>query len=131
MRRTTFAFVAVAAFAAAAALAVWAAGFALFAFTEPLIGAPAAAGVVSAIAAVSVALFAWHSAGKAEEKSAQVEVVQSVASPLTAVAPLELVAAAFRERPLVSLGLTVLAGVVASRQPHLVREVAGALTDRR
>lgn len=131
MRRTTFAIVAVAAFAAAAALAVWAAGYAIFAYTQPLIGAPAAAGVVSAISTVAVALFAWASAGKTEEKTTKAEVVQSVASPLAALAPLGLVATAFRERPLISLGLTVLAGVVATRQPQLVREVAGALTHRR
>jgi divalent metal cation (Fe/Co/Zn/Cd) transporter len=131
MRRNDLAIVAVAAVAAAAALAIWGAGFALYALMEPRVGAAAAAGIVSAIAALGVAWFAWRAAGRVEQESLKVDVVQAAPSSLATIAPLGLVAAAFRERPLMSLGLTVLAGVIASRQPHLVREVAGALSDRR
>lgn len=131
MRRTPFAIAAVAAAAAAAALAVWAGGFALYSLIAPQLGAPAAAGVVAAVAAIGAALSALLSSRKPQASYARAEVVQSVASPLATLAPLGLVATAFRERPLVSLGLTVLAGVVAARQPQLVREVAGALTYRR
>lgn len=123
--------VAVAAVAAAAALAVWSAGFALYALTEPRLGVAAAAGIVSAAAIVGVALFAWSAADRVKQESREIEVVAAAPSPLAPIAPLELVAATFRERPLLSLGLTVVAGVIASRQPHFVREVARALADRR
>ena len=60
-----------------------------------MIGAPAAAAVVAALAAAAVALAAIFAPGKPER--APVEVVESVASPIATLAPLGLVATAFRE----------------------------------
>lgn len=131
LERTTSAIVAVAATAAAAALAVGAAGFALYALTSPLIGPAGAACAVSASAALLVGLVAWRSTSKAVEKPTVGEVMETVAPPLVALAPLAFVATAFRERPLMSLGLTVLAGIAAVRQPQIIREVVGVLSHRR
>lgn len=137
MKGASWAFVAVAAAAAAAALAVWAAGFALFALLAPLYGDAAAAGIVAGVAAVIVALAAWRFAATARREATAVkaevvgEVAEKVATPLVALAPLGLIAGAFRERPMMALGLTALAGVLVVRQPQLVREIAGAFSDRR
>jgi|GEM_PF-3255224 len=131
MQRTTLAIVAAAAVAAAAALAVWAAGFAIFGFIAPVIGAPTAAAVVAASAAGAAAVASLLAPRNAPASLTHSEAVQSVAPSVASPAPLGIIAAAFRERPVVSLGLTVFAGMLASRQPQLVREIASALADRR
>lgn len=137
MKGASWAFVAVAAAAAAAALAVWAAGFSLFALLAPVYGNAAASGIVAGAAAILVALAAWRFAATARREATAVKaevvggVAEKVATPLIALAPLGLFASAFRERPLMALGLTALAGALVVRQPQLVREIAGAFTDHR
>lgn len=116
---------------------MWATGFSLFALLAPLYGDAAAAGMVAGSAAVLVALAAWRFAATARREATAVKaevvggVAEKVAKPIIALAPLGLIASAFRERPLVALGLTAVAGVLVVRQPQLVREIAGAFTDRR
>ncbi|MBU6372594.1 MAG: hypothetical protein KJS97_07650 [Alphaproteobacteria bacterium] len=124
MERTALALAAAAATAAAAALCVWAAGFALFAFLSPSIGDAAAGAAVAAVAAGALLAAGVYSANKAKEKKEE----RTVASVVEHNEPMHFVADVVRNRPLIALGVSVVAGLIASRQPGLVREIAGALS---
>lgn len=115
---------AAAATAAAAALCVWAAGFALFAALAPSIG-DAGAGAVVAVAAAGLLVAAGvYSARKSKQKKEERREVSTVVHH----EPMHMVADVIRNRPMIALGVSIVAGLIASRQPGLVREIAGALS---
>lgn len=124
IERTALAIAAAAATAAAAALCVWAAGFAVFALMAPVIGSAGSAAVVAAIAAAVLAAAGYYSARKANEKK---QVVPVAAPVVDHAAPMLIVADVVRARPMMALGVSIVAGLIAARQPGLVREIARAL----
>ena len=113
--------VAVAAASAAAVMAVFAAGFALYALVEPSVGAPGAAAIVALVAALIVALFALFAAMRARRQAREQEAAQQ---HLLSNLPGEL-GDIVRDRPLLSLAVTVVGGVLAARYPALARDLVG------
>lgn len=110
---------AAAAIAAAAAVSVVAAAFALYAVLQPHLGAAGGAAVVAAVAAVIAGLLA---ARKVEEKA------HPAAAPdafFFAEKALEMV----KERPILTVGAGLAAGIIAFRNPALAAIVAKALLD--
>jgi hypothetical protein len=124
MERTAIALAAAAATAAAAALCVWAAGFALFALVAPSIGDAGAGAIVAAASAGVLVAAGLYSAHLAKQKKDERSVERAVEHN----EPMHFVADVVRNRPLIALGVSVVAGLIASRQPGLVREIAGALS---
>lgn len=113
--------VAIAAASAAAVMAVFASGFALYALILPRVGAAGSAAIVALVAALGVALFALLMALRARQREREAEIArQAIADAL----PQGLGLGDFaRERPLVSLAITALGGIVAARHPTLMRDV--------
>jgi hypothetical protein len=104
---------------AAASMAVFAAGFAIYTLVLPTAGPAGAAGIVALIAVLALALFAiaiMLRSRKHEREAAvaQAELLDELPMGLGDIA---------RERPLVTLGLTALGGLLAARHPTLVRDV--------
>lgn len=117
--RAMSAVIATAAAAAAAVLTVFAAGFALYALLEPDLGAAAAAAIVALSAALCIAIFALIATMRAKKREREAAVAQA---QLMDELPMGLGDIA-RDRPLVTLGVTALAGLVAARHPTLVRDL--------
>ena len=113
--------IATAAACAAAVLAVFAAGFALYAMIAPPLGPAAAAAIVALVAALCVALFALVVAQRARKRERETAVAQA---ELLDELPMGLGDIA-RERPLLTLGITALGGLLAARHPSLVRDLIG------
>jgi protein-S-isoprenylcysteine O-methyltransferase Ste14 len=113
--------IATAAACAAAVLAVFATGFALYALTAPSVGPAAAAAIVALVAALGVALFALVVAQRARKREHETAVAQA---ELLDELPMGLGDIA-RERPLLTLGITALGGILAARHPSLVRDLIG------
>lgn len=117
--RAMAAVVATAAAAAAVVMAVFALGFSLYALIEPNIGSAAAAAIVALASALVVAVFALVAALKRRQREREAAVAQAqIMDDL----PLGLGDIA-RDRPLVTLGVTALAGLLAARHPTLVRDL--------
>lgn len=117
--RAMAAVVATAAAAAAVVMAVFALGFSLYALIEPNIGPAAAAAIVALASALVVAVFALIAALKRRQREREAAVAQAqIMDDL----PLGLGDIA-RDRPLVTLGVTALAGLLAARHPTLVRDL--------
>jgi hypothetical protein len=117
--------VAVAAASAAAVMAVFASGFALYALIIPVVGAAGAAAIVALVAALAVALFALTATLRSRQREreaefARQEVERAMPQGLGGFAS---------EKPLLSLGLSAVAGLVAARYPTLVRDLM-AILDR-
>lgn len=106
---------------AAAALGVFAGGFALYALTLPTAGQAGAAGIVALVAALLVGAYALIIVIRAREKAREVEVAQA---ELMDELPLGLGDVA-RERPLVTLAIALVGGMLAARNPQIVRELMG------
>jgi len=111
--------IAAAAACAAAAMAVFALGFALYALVVPEVGPAGAAAIVALMAALLVAvyaLFATFAARKRERETqvAQAELLDELPMGLGDIA---------RDRPLITLGITALGGILAARHPTLVRDL--------
>lgn len=111
--------IATAAACAAAVMAVFATGFALYALIVPQIGAAGAAAVVALVAALCVAVFALIAAMRARKRERETAVAQA---ELLDELPMGLGDIA-RDRPLVTLAVTALGGLLAARHPTLVRDV--------
>jgi protein-S-isoprenylcysteine O-methyltransferase Ste14 len=111
--------IATAAACAAAVMAVFACGFALYALVEPQLGPAGAAAVVALVAALAVAVFALVAAQRARARERESQVAQA---QLMEELPLGLGDIA-RDRPLVTLGVTALGGILAARHPTLVRDL--------
>lgn len=112
--------VAVAAASAAAVMAVFAAGFALYALVLPSAGAAGAAAIVALVATLLVALFAAFTAYRVHKQEREAEASRQ---GLMNALPIEMLGDVVRERPLVSLAATALVGMVAARNPGLVRDL--------
>ncbi|WP_165183929.1 hypothetical protein [Caulobacter soli] len=113
---------AAAAIAAAAAVSVVAAAFALFAVLAPHLGPAGAAAVVAAVAAAIVGLAGLLAALKVEEK----------ARPAPAADPLffaEKAIEMIKDRPILTVGAGLAAGIIAFRNPALAAIVAKAFVD--
>lgn len=117
--RAMAAVVATAAASAAVVMVVFALGFSLYALIEPSVGAAAASAFVALAAALIVAIFALVAALRKRRREQEAAIAQA---ELMDELPMGLGDIA-RDRPLVTLGLTALAGLVAARHPTLVRDV--------
>ena len=110
-----------AAASAAAVMAVFASGFAIYALILPTAGPAGAAAIVALIATLGVAAFALFVAlrNKRREREAvalQAEVMDELPLGLGAIA---------RDRPLITLAITAVGGILAARHPTLVRDLIG------
>jgi len=119
MERAVSAVIVTAAAAAAAVLVVFAAGFALYALVEPELGAAGAAGVVALVAGLCLVIFALvvqHRARKEAEAAALLAAQQAEQLPFG-------LGELTRDRPIAALAITVVSGIVAARNPTLVRDL--------
>lgn len=117
--RAMAAVVATAAAAAAVVMIVFALGFALYALVEPSVGAAAAAAIVALAAALLVAVFALITAYRKRQHEREAAIAQA---QLMDDLPLGL-GDIVRERPLVTLAVTALGGLLAARHPTLMRDL--------
>jgi hypothetical protein len=109
IKRPAFAIAAGAAIAAASALSVWAAAFALYALLQPIIGAAGAYAVIAFLAALLAGLTAFlltHDF-RGKPKGLESELVELI-----------------RTRPGVALAVSLVLGVFVSKNPRLALEVA-------
>jgi len=113
--------IATAAACAAAVMAVFATGFALYAVILPMLGPAWAAAIVALVAALCVAIFALLASMRARKREHETAVAQA---ELLDELPMGLGDIA-RERPLMTLGITALGGLLAARHPSLVRDLIG------
>jgi uncharacterized membrane protein len=114
--------VAIAAASGAAVMAVFAAGFSLYALIEPRVGAAGASAIVALVAALIVALIALFATFRARKRERE---AQAAGHDLAHALPVELLGDAVRDRPLVTLAVTLVAGALAARNPGLVRDLVG------
>lgn len=117
--RAMAAVVTTAAAAAAVVMIVFALGFSFYAFLEPQVGASAAAAFVALSAAVIVLAFALYQAWRKRKHEREAAIAQA---QLMDDLPLGL-GDIVRDRPLVTLAVTALGGLLAARHPTLVRDV--------
>lgn len=125
--RLTSSLVTGAAICAASALAVFAAGFALYAVLLPYLSPAGAAGCVAAAAALLAAIVAWWSKERAERRRLEAEAEQA---QLVGALPSE-IAGFVADRPLVTLAISLVGGFLAARQPGLIREIISAFRNGR
>lgn len=111
--------IAAAAACAAAAMAVFALGFALYVLIAPSAGPAGAAAIVALAAALLVALYALFATLQARKRERETAVAQA---ELLDELPMGLGDVA-RDRPLLTLGITALGGLLAARHPTLVRDL--------
>lgn len=116
---------AAAAIAAAAAVAVFAAAFALYALLEIYVGPPGAAAIVAAVAALIVAITGLVAARRAEQRAARQP------EPTDALGLAEKVVGIVKDRPLLTIGAALAAGVFALKNPTLTAAVAKAFMETR
>jgi hypothetical protein len=121
--RATASLIAIAAMCAATALAVAAAGFALYAALLPQLGPAWSATAVAGAAALAAAIIAVVLKLRADRKQLHAEVV---GSNIVGLLPNQ-VRHFIADRPLATLLISVLSGFLASRNPALMRELVSAL----
>lgn len=124
MERTLMALAAAAAIAAAAAVGVFSAFFALYALIEPHMGSAWAAAIVSVTAAAVVGLAGLIAARKVEGDRRH----EAAAIPDQGL--VDMVIKIVRDRPILSAGAAVAAGIYALRNPALVAAVVKAFVDK-
>ena len=124
MERTLMALAAGAAVAAAAAVGVFSAFFALFAFIEPFVGTAGAAAIISGASAVAVGLAGFIAARRAGGNRKMTAAAAPDASLV------EMILNLVRDKPLLSAGAAVAAGVYALRNPQLIAAVIRAFMDK-
>jgi protein-S-isoprenylcysteine O-methyltransferase Ste14 len=117
--RAMAAVVVTAAASAAVVMAVFALGFSLYALIEPTIGAAGAAAIVALVAALAVSVFALINMLRARQRERETAVAQA---QLMEELPVNLGDIA-REHPLLTLAVSAVAGVIAARNPTLLRDV--------
>jgi protein-S-isoprenylcysteine O-methyltransferase Ste14 len=117
--RAMAAVVATAAASAAVVMVVFALGFSLYALLEPQVGAAAASAFVALAAALLVTLAALIAAYRARRREREAAVAQA---QLMDELPLGLGDIA-RERPLMTLAITAVGGLLAARHPTLTRDL--------
>ena len=113
---------AAAAIAAAAAVSVVAAAFALYAVLDPRLGAAGAAAVVAAVAALIVGLAGLLAVRKSEVRAGPPPAPDAFAFAEKAIDMI-------KERPILTVGAGLAAGIIAFRNPALAAIVAKALVD--
>jgi hypothetical protein len=114
-----------AAASAAAVMAVFASGFAIYALILPTAGPAGAAAIVALIATLGVALFALAVSMRARAREQERErEAQALQAEVLDELPLGLGDIA-RDRPIVTLAVTALGGILAARHPSLVRDLIG------
>jgi hypothetical protein len=129
IERTLMALAAAAAIAAAAAVGVFSAFFALYALIEPQLGAPWAAAIVAVTAAAVVGLAGLIAARKAEGDHHHQAFSGGAAGGRDS-GLIDTVIQIVRERPLLSAGAAVAAGLYALRNPSLAAAVLRAFMDK-
>ncbi len=123
--KTLMTLAAAAAIAAAAAVGVVSAAFAIYALLVPLVSPAGAAAIVAAVAAVIVAIAGMVAARKVEGHRAQQQQPPPPGGFDMAGKVVEIV----RDRPLVSIGVGLAAGIFAMRNPSLAASLAKAFLD--
>ena len=122
--KTLMTLAAAAAIAAAAAVGVVSAAFAVYAVLVPLVTPAGAAALVAAIAALIVAIAGMVAARKVEGHRHQQQAPPQAGFDMTG-RIVEIV----RDRPLMSIGLGLAAGVFALKNPTLTATLAKAFLD--
>jgi len=112
---------------ASAALAVFAAGFALYALALPELGPPGAAAAVAGVAAIVVAVAGLLHMRRNKDKEREAALAQS---ELSSAFP-EPIRGLMQRHPLAAIAVTVLGGLVAARNPRIIRELVSALRTHR
>jgi hypothetical protein len=103
-------------------MAVFALGFSLYALIVPTVGAAGAAAIVSLVASLGEALFALYAAfrrRKSEREAAALQAQVMEEMPLMGLGDI------VRDRPIVTLAVTALGGLLAARNPALARDLIG------
>lgn len=123
--KTLMTLAAAAAIAAAAAVSVVSAAFALYAVLVPVVSPAGASAIVAAVAALIVAIAGMIAARKVEgHRSAGHEPQPPAGFDLTGK-----IVDIVRERPIMSIGLGLAAGIFALKNPSLTATVAKAFLD--
>lgn len=104
--------------AAAAALFVGAAGFALFLWLSPLIGDAGAAAATAAASLVFLLLVFLIATYRREPKHEHHPEPPSQAHSL-----ISMFSETIKERPILTMGLTALTGLAATRDPNLLKDL--------
>jgi hypothetical protein len=125
--KTLMTLAAAGAIAAAAPLGVLSAAFALHAVLQPMIGAAGAAAVVAAVAALIVAIAGLLAARKAEGRHAH-RPTQGAPQDFDFTSRIVDIV---KDRPLLSIGAALAAGVFALKNPTLTAAVAKAFMETR
>lgn len=123
--KTLMTLAAAAAIAAAAAVSVVSAAFALYAVLVPLVSPAGAAAIVAAVAALIVAIAGMIAARKVENR----RVASHEATPTAGFDLTGKIVEIVRERPIMSIGLGLAAGIFALKNPSLTATVAKAFLD--
>lgn len=122
--KTLMTLAAAAAIAAAAAVGVVSAAFAVYAVLVPLVSPAGAAAIVAAVAALIVAVAGMLAARKVESSRQQHNAPPQAGFDMTA-RVVEIV----RDRPIMSIGIGLAAGIFALKNPTLTAAVAKAFLD--
>jgi membrane protein implicated in regulation of membrane protease activity len=123
--KTLMTLAAAAAIAAAAAVSVVSAAFAIYAVLVPLVSAAGAAAIVAAVAALIVAIAGLVAARKVEGRHHHPQAGQPQASFDITGRVIEIV----KDRPLMSIGIGLAAGIFALKNPTLTATLAKAFLD--
>lgn len=123
--KTLMTLAAAAAIAAAAAVAVVSAAFAIYAVLVPLVTAAGAAAIVSAVAALIVAVAGVIAARKVEGRHHN----HSQQAPQQGFDVTSRIVEIVRDKPLMSIGIGLAAGIFALKNPTLTASLAKAFLD--
>ncbi|MGE0047096.1 MAG: hypothetical protein AB7J28_08230 [Hyphomonadaceae bacterium] len=121
--RATASLIAMAAVCAASAMAIFATGFALYALLLQWLTPAGSAACVAVFAALIAVGAAWYAKDRAERKRLEAEAEQAHAM---AAMPSEL-SGFLADRPIATLAVSLIGGILAARNPGLVRDVLNAL----
>lgn len=124
--KTLMTLAAAAAIAAAAAVGVFAAAFALYAVVQVYLGDAGAAAVVAAVAALIVAIAGVIAARKVEQRHTPSHGAAPDSFGLT-----EKIVGIVRDRPILSIGAGLAAGIFALKNPILTAAVFKAFMEPR
>jgi hypothetical protein len=111
--------------AAAAVLLVWAAGFALFSWLDGPLGNAAAAAIVAGAAAIFLGLVLLVASQPGKDKDRPRERIPSPAQSLLAS-----FGETMKDRPILTIGLTLLTGIAATRDPNMLKDLWTAILQR-
>jgi len=112
--------IATAAASAAAVMAVFALGFALYALILPEVGSAGASAIVALVASLAIALYALFIAMRRRQKEREAALLQARVMedmPLMGLGDIA------RDRPMLTLAITALGGLLAARHPTMARDL--------